>query len=538
MLVAVAWAHALGIGLSLWPAARRGGVALGAGIGATIAVLLHGIGMANLVDPWNPYIVLFWFLAFLLAVWAAIDGDRAALPVAALTGTFCAQSHVEYVPLAGALALLTAGWLAIGAWRRRRPGAAHGTGVLRWGGAAVLLGALLWVPLVLDEVRRSPGNLQIMVGQFRDGTLPAVGLWPGTRALLVNADPTRVLRGEVVGEYQNRGPVAATCVMLAMWAVAAIAAVRARRASLVRLHAVLAVGFAVGCLAMSRITGPLWFWLGMWGAILGALMIVATTWTAVALWPRRPAAVPARALAVVPRTGLAPATRPTPATRPARAAAARRGVALLVGVGVVFAGVAAAGATSAEVVDTGLSDRLSRLVPPTIDALASGELPGTGPDGTYVVTSTDPVDLGVHAIGIVDELDRRGFRVGMGPAFRSAVTEHRVIEPGEATAVVHLSVGPDIEAWRARPDATEVAHLDHRSAAERAEYDRTRDDLVAGLQAEGLDDRVHQVDMFVMGLALDPDVPMPLREKAERLMAIGLPTSIFVAPAEVPTTSG
>jgi hypothetical protein len=144
----------------------------------------------------------------------------------------------------------------------------------------------------------------------------------------------------------------------------------------------------------------------------------------------------------------------------------------------------------------------------------------------------------VHAIGIVDELDRRGFRVGMGPAFRSAVTEHRVIEPGEATAVVHLSAGPDVEAWRARPDATEVAHLDHRSAAERAEYDRTHDDLVAGLEAEGLDDRVHQVDMFVMGLALDPDVPRPLREMAERLMAIGLPTSIFVAPAEAPTAPG
>jgi hypothetical protein len=200
---------------------------------------------------------------------------------------------------------------------------------------------------------------------------------------------------------------------------------------------------------------------------------------------------------------------------------------------VAFAGVATAGATSVEALDTALSDRLGRLVPPTIAAISSGELPGTGRDGTYVVTSTDPIDLGVHAIGIVDELDRRGFRVGMGPAYRSAVTEHRVIEPGEATAVVHLSVGPDIEAWRARPDATEVVHLDHRSAAERAEYDRTRDALVAGLEAEGRDDLVHQVDMFVMGLALNPEVPLPLRERAERLMAIGLPTSVFVAPAGV-----
>ena len=53
----------------------------------------------------------------------------------------------------------------------------------------------------------------------------------------------------------------------------------------------------------------------------------------------------------------------------------------------------------------------------------------------------------------------------------------------DATAVVHLSVGPDIDVWRAKGGVVEVSYYDPRSPAQRTEYERLRarvkDDLRA-----------------------------------------------------------
>ena len=499
--VASATTHLAAAALTLWLGARRGGRAMVLGLVIALLALARGVGTETLVDPWNPFLSLAWWMALLVAVWSVLDDDLLGLPVAALAGSYCAQNHAEYVPLGAALAGLVVAGLAIRVWRRRdRPDARAGlVRTFTWTALAGALGAVLWAPPILDELDRTPGNLAILRDQFTaGGGEPPIGLWRGTRALLVVADPTRLARQTVVGTYQNWGSILPSLALLAAWAAAAVVAHRAGERTLVRLHVTLAVASLAGAGVMSRITGPVWFWLGLWGAVLTVLVLLAIAWS-VALCLRgrwRPQ----------PRWGLAVAGA----------------MALVVTVN----------GAHAEPSGRELSDTLGEVLPPTVAALAGGEVPGGGRHGTYLVTANDPVNLGMHAIGLVNELDRRGFRAGMETPYRATITEHRALARTDVTAVVHLSVGPDIAIWRATPGAHEVTFLDRRSDAERHEYERVRRRLIADLHVAGLHDRIPMVDTFIMSLALDPTVPAGLREEATRLMEIGLPTAVFVAPPD------
>jgi hypothetical protein len=98
--------------------------------------------------------------------------------------------------------------------------------------------------------------------------------------------------------------------------------------------------------------------------------------------------------------------------------------------------------------------------------------------------------------------------------------------------VIHLAVGADIDIWRRLPGAVEVAYVDLRTPAERAEADRLlhrieqyfRSPVVADL-AEPLERTLYVV--------LDPRVPDHIVKDAERLIAIGFPTAVFVGPREL-----
>jgi hypothetical protein len=169
---------------------------------------------------------------------------------------------------------------------------------------------------------------------------------------------------------------------------------------------------------MSRIIGPVWFWLGLWGAVLAALTVLAIAWTVTAAAARRYPVVRRRAT-----------------------------VALAAVCGLLVLTVSA-GAVNAEPSGEELADKLSGLAPPTIAALDDHPVAGRDArDGVYLVTFTDPVNLGMHVFGLVNELERAGYRAGMTETHRASVGSHRVLRPGEATAEIHLAVGPDIERW-------------------------------------------------------------------------------------------
>src|SRR5205814_9870974 len=109
--------------------------------------------------------------------------------------------------------------------------------------------------------------------------------------------------------------------------------------------------------------------------------------------------------------------------------------------------------------------------------------------GLYLVTLRDPVDISAMGYGLVNELDRRGFDIGVLDIYGPGATRYRVIDPAQATGVVHLAIGPDdIDVWSAKPGTREVAHTDPRTPKERAEYQRLRTQVIHELSAPGLTD--------------------------------------------------
>jgi hypothetical protein len=179
--------------------------------------------------------------------------------------------------------------------------------------------------------------------------------------------------------------------------------------------------------------------------------------------------------------------------------------------------------------DLELSNQLGELAGPTVEAIEDGTVPG-GPEGTYLVTWTDPVNLGGQGQGLLLELERRGYDARAPRSMRLGVRDHRVAEATEVDAEIHLAVGPAaIEAARATPGARQVGYVDERTDAERAEWDRVRADLIAGLQDAGLGDLASQVDGNFFAVAGNPRVPDELNLHLLVLGRMSWPVAVFAS---------
>ncbi len=526
------------IWLALWIAGRRGGSAFVLAVAAMLAVIVHGYGLIVLTQPWNPYLPLLAWVVVLLATWSVLVGDHAMIVVVAVVGSFAGQTHLPYLGLCGGLALL--GLVAIAVDWRRHP--IRRNELQRSVSRAVVLGFLVWSPVVIDQVRRSPGNLSMLSDYFRHPPEEPVGGAEGVRLVLRHLDLWRVVRGAfglserdggsfVQAGFRLDGSVVPGVVVLLVWLLAAVVAVRLRHRLLIALHAVIATALVLATVSMSRIFGKVWYYLTLWAWSVLVLLVASVLWTAAAAWHRSGTA--------------AGAVEPSPAERRLGARAGRVPMRALAAGLIAAAGVAAyvpllADAAQVHAPEQHLSDSLRALVDPTADALAAATGAATeGRAGTYVVTWSDALWFGSQGYGLVSELERRGFDVGVPTTWRVPVTQQRVIRAGEATAEVHLATGSYIEQWRAMPDAIEVAYVDPRDADELVEYaaleTRLRDGLgAAAVDPAGLAELLSLIDVNLFGLQLDVRVPPELQAVVNRMLELGQPEAVFVTPVVSP----
>ena len=96
--------HALAVAIAIFVAHRRGGTTLALAVAVLMGALMVFFGPFLLLQPWNPYLPLLWWVAFLLAAWSVACGDLPMLPIAALTGSLCVQTHISYTLLVGGVA--------------------------------------------------------------------------------------------------------------------------------------------------------------------------------------------------------------------------------------------------------------------------------------------------------------------------------------------------------------------------------------------------------------------------------------------------
>ena len=394
---ATAVVHLAALGVALWLAHRRGGVALVVGVGAALAVLAHGYGASMLTQAWNPFLPVLWWIVFLLAVWSVLCDDLPALPVAVVAGTFCAQTHISYAALVGGLTLLAAGAVVVSA-RRRWDDAATRATVRRWGLIALGVGVLLWLPPLIDQLVHDRGNLTVIWDHFSDPPEPAIGPGAGIELLLRHLDPGQLLSGGFSTEWPEparSGSIVPGIALLVVWGATAVAAWRARLGAVTRLHVVLGVAAVLGAVSTSRIFGQQWNYLVLWAWGVAALMLLAAVWTLVALWAR--------------------------SRSPESAAEASKfGVLGLGALALLFAVLFTIDAATVELPARRLSAALGEVVPETVAALR--DAPGNG-DGRYMVTIfPDPLAIGAQAYGLIDELDRQGFDVYAPDGFAAGAT--------------------------------------------------------------------------------------------------------------------
>ncbi len=500
--------HGLAMTAALLIARRRGGTALLLGMAALLALLTKGYGLATLTEPWNPYLPLLWWIVFLVAVWSVVAGDVVVLPVAVFAASFCAQTHVPYLAMTAGLGALAAAGAALAVYRaalgvsRRR--------ALTWIGASLVLGVVLWTPPLIDQAVNRPGNLVRLATHFSDPPEAPVGVAKGVELALLHLDVSNLASGQggstgslVTATSEPTGSVVPGLLLLALWSVAvAVGAARFRRRGVLGLHVVIAAGLAMGVVSMSRIFGDLWYYLMLWAWGVTALLVLSIGWTI--------------ALVVGDRTG-----------RGARTAGA-----VALGVVTLAASVSfAVDATSAEPPAPRLSSTLGAVVAPTAAALEAGVGAADGRRGVYVVTWEDALHIGSQAYGLVSELERRGFRVGMTEGLKVPNTKYRVVDPAQATAEVHFATGIRIAPWREMTGVVEVATVEPRTPGEIAEFERLRQQAIAELGVAGLDEIVPLIDANLFAASIQRVVPRATRQVMARMLDLGVPTSVFIAPA-------
>ncbi len=515
--VATAVLHAVAMGLTLWMARRRGGAPVLVAMTAALLVLVTCFTFEVLTVPWNPYMPVLWWVTALVAVWSLLDGDLATLPVAVFAISFCTQTHISYAGLGATLAAL--GGAAVAAWlflrRSDRPALLSG---LRWTGISAALGALLWFPPVAEQVTGSQGhNLGIIYRHFRHPDIPPAGIGDGSDYFFSVLNPGTLLTGHAVGGPPFLGASPTPGLVLAgVWLVAAVVAVGLRQRALLLLHGLLGVVVVVGLLSATRIFGLPFEYLALWGWSIGALLLLAIGWTAVA--------VGARLLA----------------GRPGHIPSLRTGTATVVVAALLVGGLAVRATAEAAEVKTAqerLSPSLAVLADETGAALAAGRLPGTGRDGRYLYTWFDTWNQLARAYSLFNELDRQGYDVGADAVFRQSLTRHRVRTAAEATAQIHLAAGHDVDLWDDIPGAERIASYDPATPAERAEFDRLEAEVRAEAEAIGLADAVKTLAHNPFALwrpvfGTEPILSRAGQAKVGRMIEIGQPAAVFVAPPD------
>ena len=490
--------------IALWLARRRTGTFGVLAIGVVLGLLMLGFGLRVLTEPWNAYLPTLWFLPFLLATWSVLDGDERLLPLAAAIACCAGQTHIPYLAVCGALGVLAAlvvvkRW--IGAVRQRLPARRF------WQPLLVALGisVLLWLPPLVDELWVS-GNLSLVFDFLSRPNQKRVGIAAATELIVQRVDVYFLLSAPMKTPGLIRIPLtelpstARGAAVIAAWLLSVAVALRLRHRTLLALHATVAATLVVGVASLSRIVGEPWLYLLFFSWSIGGLMLFAILSTASCWFSTQ---------------GRAPSPRWL-----------RAGVVLAI----VFASIPVLRVITSQqgsLVSREPSTQLTLLASVAARALHRGIGAGEGAKGRYLVTWDDGVFYGEQGFGLVNELERRGLRAFVNRDYTAAIGAHRVTDPPQATARVHLATGGWIEVARGTPGAVEIAHADLRTAELQQEHARLRAEVLDTLRKIRRPDLAPALDRDRKALGI-PELTGWDHLKLMRLFEMGEPASVFV----------
>jgi hypothetical protein len=405
-------------------ARKRGGVPL-----TVLALLFTGLLMAGQGaqfqrDVWNPDITVLPFVLLALLAWSTSCGETWALPAAVAVGSFLVQTHVGYGLVTAALVGAGIVGAAITEWRRRDPGRTHERRRAWTWSIVVTAGviAVLWLPVVVQQLTDSPGNLSTLYHFFRDHgrehtygdawhvVASQLSAWPDW--LHGNTPAHNIYTGAL--DLTGSTPIPLALVVL----VGATALTWRRAKDAFRLDVLLLVSVVAAVLSVSRIVGEIFPYLVTWTWAVGMLTWLAIAWSVARWWQ----------------------TREARDLRVGRIALGLAAAGLLV-VSVVNA-VDAAGAGNPDPQGSRTVAALTRDVRHALPA---------GP-GVVEIRAGSTAGSAWIGAGIADALEHAGIDTRVAPDLGFAYGQDRVVGRDERVRAVVLPVEPaDVDATRANP---------------------------------------------------------------------------------------
>ncbi len=231
----------------------------------------------------------------LIAAWFVLCGDHWMAIIVVVATNLAAQTHVPYLPSAIALNALVLGWLG---WQFLRGRRLLSDRAVRPMLTMLGVGALFWVPPVVQQLRDDPGNIVRLLRHFAtEQPEQSIGLWPALQLLTQHFDLVAMLEELVLDDaaFVQRASQAGRLSVIGLavlvgWVSAAAWAIRRRHQDLLALHGVIAVAVLAGWISISRIFGKLWYYLTLWMSAAVLLAVLAMFWTAWILVSERRAA--------------------------------------------------------------------------------------------------------------------------------------------------------------------------------------------------------------------------------------------------------
>jgi len=417
-------------------AKRRGGLTLLLITLLLLGLLEHSLGAQFLRDVWNPSITVLPLALLVFLAWTASAGDVWAVPIAAGVATFLVQTHVSYGLVVGTVVLGAIVGLLVTERRRRPAGAARRRSYV-WG-AVITAGvlALLWLPVLVQQLFREPGNVGQLYHFFRDhGREQSYGNAFHVISQQLSIAPEWLRGAAKVNVYSGAVDLSgATPLPLALLALLAATGVAWWRDKVAwRLNALVLAACAAGFVAVTRIVGEIFPYLVRWSWTLGMLAWLAVAWTVVVTF----------------RAWLAK-------DQQARRQVNGRVVGT-VALALVVAGFAAITVVNTvDAADAGNPDPYASAV----DAKLLPSLLAHIPDGPGVVEIRSSGGDGSTWVGggIADELEKRGIDTRVAPSLEFAYGPDRVLDGEQVKLVVLPLETADIERDGVPDGFTEIAH--------------------------------------------------------------------------------
>ncbi len=501
LMAAAASVHIASIAGILFLARRRFGRPLMIAMAIVLLAVLRSSGTDFMIEPWNPWLALlpFSLFVFLIAELAVPIGswtpsrDRLLMVLGVIVGSHCVQSHAGYTLLVVpplAFVLVQCSIRAIGsASDRRFSSKLRARGVL----VAVAVGAIgvMWLAPFVDQVRRKPGNMTILLQHFGSPEEPTLGIRTSLDILMSQLN----LVGPWLFGPEAPGSSAAKWVgFLGFIALFVSGAAMARDRSQRQFFLVLMAFIVLGAVSILRIFGPFYEYTVRWLWLLAGTTIA---WCSVVICQyvntrRNSSMVLLRKASAATIVGLL--------------------VLSFVSIGQVVDRVKMPGATDSRILAGVIEDTEQRL----------------DREKTYQVRFYDPYTLNATGFGLVLELERRGFDVKVDPEFAAAALPHRTAPMQDTDEVIWVVVGPALERALTDPALTLIASYNPRTEQEQERSKQLLEDVEAGLREAGRFDLVASLESPGASILFtEPPLPDETAELVRELIRMGQPSGVF-----------